>query len=55
VTDQERYRKMAEDCREQATKAVSPLDKEQWLKLAADWLLLAQSAEAREGRRRRDQ
>jgi hypothetical protein len=32
-------------------KAFSPLDKEAWLELAADWLRLVQMAEQREGRR----
>jgi hypothetical protein len=39
------YRKNADDCREQAAKAISPLDKESWLKLAQEWLAMAQSKE----------
>jgi hypothetical protein len=39
------YRKNADDCREQAAKALSPLHKERWLKLAEEWLKLAKSAE----------
>jgi hypothetical protein len=43
LSDEERYRKQAEDCRQMAAKAISPLDKEAWLKLAGDWLRLADS------------
>jgi hypothetical protein len=34
LSDEEGYRKQAEDCRQMAAKAISPLDKEAWLKLA---------------------
>jgi hypothetical protein len=44
-TDADGFRKQAEECREQAAKAISPLDKEEWLRLAAEWIKLAQSAE----------
>jgi hypothetical protein len=43
--DAERYRKKAEECRQQAEKAVSPLDKKAWLQLAMDWIKLAQAPE----------
>jgi hypothetical protein len=43
MTDAERYRKTADECRRQAEKAISPLDKEQWLQLADEWLKLASS------------
>jgi hypothetical protein len=33
---------LTEECRREAEKAISPLDKEAWLKLAADWLRHAQ-------------
>jgi hypothetical protein len=39
--------KEAEECRKQAVKAISPLDKEAWLRLAEEWLKLALSAEER--------
>ena len=39
------FRKQAEECRAQAAKAVSPLDKEAWLQVAEEWLKLAESAE----------
>ena len=41
----DRFRKQAEEARQQTEKAVSPLDKEAWLRLAGDWIKLAQSAE----------
>jgi len=34
--DAARFRKQAEECREQAAKAFSPLDKESWLRVAMD-------------------
>jgi hypothetical protein len=49
-TEAERFRKEAEECREQAEKAISPLDKEAWLRLAADWIKPAQNAEERRSR-----
>jgi hypothetical protein len=44
-TDAERFRKEAEECRELAENAMSPLDKEAWGRLAEDWLKLAREAE----------
>jgi hypothetical protein len=41
LNDEERYRKEAEDCRQMAARAISPLHREAWLKLAGDWLRLA--------------
>jgi hypothetical protein len=35
------YRARAEECRLQADRAFTPLDKEAWLQLAADWLAMA--------------
>lgn len=49
-TDAERFRKESEDCRVHAEKAISPLDREEWLRLAADWLKLAEAADRRGGR-----
>jgi hypothetical protein len=34
--DAARFRKQAEQCLEQAAKALSPLDKEAWLRVAED-------------------
>jgi hypothetical protein len=47
VDDAHRFRKQAEECRQQAVKAVGSLEKAQWLRLSEEWLKLAQSAEAR--------
>jgi hypothetical protein len=52
MSDLQKYRQHAEECRKMAEKAFSPLDKEVWLQLAADWLRMVQLAEQREGRRR---
>jgi hypothetical protein len=43
----DRYRKMADECREQGERAHSPLDKERWLRLAGNWITMAQEAEKR--------
>ena len=43
--DAARFRKQAEECQEQATKASAPLDKEAWLRTAEEWLKLAASAD----------
>jgi hypothetical protein len=45
--DADRFRKQAEEAREQAAKAISPLDKEAWLRVAEEWLKLALSVEGR--------
>jgi hypothetical protein len=42
-----RFRKQAEECREQAEKATSPLDKEAWLHAAEDWSRLAMAVDNR--------
>lgn len=53
MSDQDiaRYRAQAEECRQQAKRAVSPLDKEAWLRVAGEWIKLAQAAEQRRGGR----
>ena len=43
----QRFREEAEKCRQQAARAVSELEREEWLRLAADWIKLAEQAEAR--------
>jgi hypothetical protein len=43
--DTDKFRKLAEECRQQAAKAVSPIEKQQWLRLSEEWLKLAQAAE----------
>jgi hypothetical protein len=35
------YRAEAEHCRQMAEDAFSPIDKEMWLELSADWLSMA--------------
>jgi hypothetical protein len=35
----------AEECRQQAAKAIGPLEKDQWQRLSEEWLKLAQSVE----------
>ena len=34
------YRAEAERCRQMAAEVISPLDKEAWLQLAAEWLAM---------------
>jgi hypothetical protein len=55
MSDVQKYRQQAEECRKMADKAFSPLDKEAWLQLAADWLRLVQMAQQRESHARRDE
>ena len=45
--DADKFRKKADEAREQASKAISPLDQEAWLRIAEEWLKLAQNAEMR--------
>jgi hypothetical protein len=42
-----KFRRQAEECRAQAAKAVNPIDKEAWLRLAEEWLKMASSVDAR--------
>ena len=39
------YRRKADDCRREAERAVSPLDRQRWLQLAGDWMKLAEARE----------
>jgi hypothetical protein len=41
------YRQHAEECRRQADIATSELEKATWLKMANEWLRLAEPAEKR--------
>jgi hypothetical protein len=43
--DAKRFRTLADECRDQAAKAVSQPDMVEWLRLAMEWIKLAQSAE----------
>jgi hypothetical protein len=44
-TPAQRYRREAEECQRNAKRAMRATDREAWLRLAADWAKLAQSAE----------
>jgi hypothetical protein len=50
MKEADRYRKHAEDARQMAAAAKSPLEKEAWLRIAEDWLRLVQDVERREGK-----
>jgi len=43
--DATQYRERAEEARQIAEKFINPLDKELWLRVASEWLKLAQRAE----------
>lgn len=45
--DEARFREKAVECDQQAKKAIKPHDKETWLRLAQDWLKLAQAADGK--------
>jgi hypothetical protein len=45
--DAVRFRTQAEEATEEAAKALSPLHKEAWLRVAEEWLKLALSDESR--------
>jgi hypothetical protein len=47
--DADDFRRQADMCHAQAAKTVSQPDKDAWLRLAADWLTLAEDAERRTG------
>jgi hypothetical protein len=49
--DAARFRTQAEEATEQATKALSPLDKAAWLRVAEEWLKLASAADGRQEKR----
>ena len=38
------YRKNGDECRQQAERSRDPLDKECWLKIAQDWVKMAEAA-----------
>jgi hypothetical protein len=46
-TDADRFLSSAEECLKEAEKALNPLDKDAWLKLAEEWLQLARAAKER--------
>jgi hypothetical protein len=43
-SDADRFLALAEECIVEADRAVSPVDKEAWLKLAEEWIRLARAA-----------
>jgi hypothetical protein len=45
--DSEKFRRQADESRQQAAKAINPLDKEAWLRVAEEWIKLAQASERR--------
>jgi hypothetical protein len=45
--DSDRFRRQAEESRQQAAKSINPLDKEAWLRLAAEWIKLAKAMDGR--------
>jgi hypothetical protein len=45
VSDANEFRKQAEDARQMATQSVNQEDKAFWLRLAEDWIKLAQDAD----------
>jgi hypothetical protein len=47
MDDVARFRQQGADAQAHAEKAISPLDNEAWLKVASEWIKLAQNAEKR--------
>jgi hypothetical protein len=50
VTDAAEFRKRAEECRQLAETSRTPEDQALWLRLARDWLSLAETAENEKNR-----
>jgi hypothetical protein len=42
-----KFRREAEECRQNAEQAMNPRDRDAWLRLADDWMKLAQSDDLR--------
>jgi hypothetical protein len=57
MSDADKYRREAEECRRNSESALRPIDQEAWLRLAADYTKLAEGVELtqrrHEGRHRR--
>jgi hypothetical protein len=49
----DRYRRQAEECRDEAAKAVSPIDQDRWLRLADEFTNLALAKAANEEAQRK--
>jgi hypothetical protein len=45
MSDANKYRREAEECRRNSESAQRPIDREAWLRLAADYAKLAEGAE----------
>jgi hypothetical protein len=45
--DVARFRRQADESRQMAERAINPLDKEAWLRLAGEWIKMAQESELR--------
>lgn len=45
MSDANKYRCEAEECRRNAESALRPIDRDAWLRLAADWAKLAEGTE----------
>jgi len=45
MSDANKYRCEAEECRRNAERALRPIDRDAWLRLAADWAKLAEGVE----------
>jgi hypothetical protein len=48
--DAKRFREQADECRKEAERSISQDAAEAWLRLAVDWMKLAEDAEQRRGR-----
>jgi hypothetical protein len=44
MTKVEKYHKTAVECREEADKAIRPIDRAHWLELAEQWVRMAHEA-----------
>ncbi len=47
--EQDKFRREAQECRQNAKQARSPVDREAWLRLAEDWLKLARGEDLKPG------
>jgi hypothetical protein len=45
MSDADECRKMAEECRQEAAKAVNPIEQQRWLEMHEQWVGLAEAAE----------
>jgi len=45
MTRADEYRQRVPDCQREANRAIYPLDRQQWLRLAEHWLKLAEATE----------